>query len=295
MTGTLSKIVRTMRPHQWIKNLVIFAALIFAELLRQTDLLLRTGVGFVAFCLLAASVYIFNDLKDRKTDVRHPTKRLRPIASGSLTPQAAGLALAVLLTLGLAIAWLVGRNFFTVAAIYLLLNLLYGLSFRNIVILDLITIAVGFVLRAIAGAELLRDAGHPVAISPWLLMCTFLLSLFLGLGKRYHELHFSDGEHRGTLHGYTEAFVGRLLTMTAAATLLSYGLYTIWPDTVARFKTTHLLYTVPFVFYGLSRYLYLVTEEAEGGDPSETLVSRRSVVVTVVLWFAAVIWILYRR
>jgi 4-hydroxybenzoate polyprenyltransferase len=288
-------LLRSMRPHQWIKNLVVFAALIFAELMGETDLLLRTAAGFVIFCLLSSTVYLLNDLKDRESDAQHPTKRLRPLVAGEIAPRTVAAASVVFLVVGLSGAWWVGRSFFAVAVAYLLLNLLYALSFRNIVILDLITIAVGFVMRAIAGAELLRDAGHPVAISPWLLMCTFLLSLFLGLGKRYHELQVAGGGHRATLHGYTEAFLSRLLTMTAAATLLSYGLYTIWPDTVERFGTTRLLYTVPFVFYGLSRYLYLVTEEAEGGDPSETLVSRKSIVLTVALWFAVVMWILYRR
>ncbi len=288
-------LLRSMRIHQWIKNLVVFAALIFAELMGETDLLLRTGVGFAIFCLLSSAVYLLNDLKDRESDAQHPTKRLRPLVAGEISPKTVSLAAAGFLIVGLTGAWWLGRGFFSVAVAYLLLNLVYALSFRNVVILDLITIAVGFVMRAIAGAELLRDAGHPVAISPWLLMCTFLLSLFLGLGKRYHELHVAGGGHRVTLHGYTEAFLSRLLTMTAAATLLSYGLYTIWPDTVERFGTTRLLYTIPFVFYGLSRYLYLVTEEAEGGDPSETLVSRRSIVLTVALWFAAVMVILYRR
>ena len=291
----LANLLRSMRPQQWIKNLVVFAALIFAELLVEIPLLLKTGAGFVVFCVLSSSVYLFNDLVDRESDAQHPTKRLRPLVSGKISPRTVVIALCVLLVIGLSASWWIGRGFFSVAVAYLLLNLAYTFSFRNIVILDLITIAAGFVLRAIAGAELLRDAGHPVAISPWLLMCTFLLSLFLGLGKRYHELHVAGGGHRVTLHGYTESFLGRLLTMTAATTLLSYGLYTIWPDTVERFGTTRLLYTIPFVFYGLSRYLYLVTEEAEGGDPSETLVSRRSIVLTVGLWFAAVLLILYRR
>ncbi len=288
-------LLRSMRPHQWIKNLVVFAALVFAELMGETDLLLRTGVGFLIFCLLSSAVYLLNDLKDKESDAQHPTKRLRPLVAGEIASRTVALAAVAFLALGLVSAWWLGRGFFSVAVAYLLLNLAYALSFRNIVILDLITIAVGFVMRAIAGAELLRDAGHPVAISPWLLMCTFLLSLFLGLGKRYHELHVAGGGHRVTLHGYTEAFLSRLLTMTAATTLLSYGLYTIWPDTVQRFGTARLLYTIPFVFYGLSRYLYLVTEEAEGGDPSETLVSRRSIVLTVALWFAAVMFILYRH
>ncbi len=289
-----SAVVRSMRLHQWIKNLVVFAALIFSELMGDLHLLARTTVGFVAFCLLASSVYLFNDLQDRRSDLLHPVKRLRPIASGELSPPAAMAAMSVLLLAGLSLSVWIGRGFTVVAVIYLLLNVLYGMWLRQMLIVDVLTIATGFVLRALAGAELLRDAGWAVRISPWLLMCTFLLSLFLALGKRYHELGVGGEAHRETLHGYTRDFVGRLLTITTSATFLSYGLYTIWPDTVERFGTTRLIYTVPFVFYGLSRYLYLVTEESEGGDPSETLVSRRSIVLTIALWFASVSWVLYR-
>ncbi len=290
----ISAVLRSMRLHQWIKNLVVFAALIFSELMGDLGLLLRTAAGFAAFCLLASSVYLFNDLVDREKDALHPVKRHRPVASGELSPAAALASTAVLLVAGLGLSLWIGRGFTTVAATYILINLFYGLWLRDVVIVDVLTIATGFVLRALAGAELLRDAGAAVRISPWLLMCTFLLSLFLALGKRYHELSVTADDHRSTLRGYTREFVGRLLTITTAATFLSYSLYTIWPDTVDRFGTTRLIYTVPFVFYGLSRYLYLVTEEAEGGDPSETLVSRRSIVLTVALWFGSVAWILYR-
>ena len=289
-----SAVLRSMRIHQWIKNLVVFAALIFSELMGDMGLLLRTGLGFVAFCLLSSSVYLFNDLKDRNKDAEHPVKRNRPIASGELSPRTAVVAMVLLLVVGLSISQWIGSGFTMVGVAYLLLNLAYSLWLRDIVIVDVLTIAVGFVFRALAGAELLQDAGFAIRISPWLLMCTFLLSLFLALGKRYHELSVTTVDHRETLGGYTREFVGRLLTITTAATFLSYGLYTIWPDTVDRFGTTRLIYTVPFVFYGLSRYLYLVTEESEGGDPSETLVSRRSIILTVALWFGSVAWILYR-
>lgn len=288
-------ILRSMRMHQWVKNLVLFAALIFSRNLGETDLLLRTLAGFIAFCLLSSSVYLINDVKDRESDRLHPVKRYRPIASGRLSVSTAFLAVAVLLTISAAIALWLGSGFSRTALAYLGLNVLYSFSFRNLVVLDVSCIAVGFVLRAIAGAEILHDAGTPVEISPWLLMCTFLLSLFLGFGKRYHEISSAGAEHRQALNGYTVPFLGKLLTITAAATLLSYSLYTIWPDTVQHFGTTRLLYTIPFVFYGLSRYLYLVTEEAEGGDPSETLVTRRSIVLTVGLWFASVAFILYAR
>ncbi len=288
-------ILRSMRMHQWVKNLVVFAALIFSQNLGETGLLLRTMVGFFAFCLLSSSVYLMNDLKDRESDRHHPVKRHRPIASGELPKRAAIAAVAVLLAAALMISSQLGDGFLKVGLAYLGLNVLYSLSFRNLVVLDVLTISVGFVLRAIAGAEILSAAGTPTEISPWLLMCTFLLSLFLGLGKRYHEISSSGAEHRETLRGYSVPFLSMLLTITAAATLLSYSLYTIWPETVDHFGTTRLLYTIPFVFYGLSRYLYLVTEESEGGDPSEILVTRRSIILTVGLWFASVAFILYAR
>lgn len=291
----LRPILKSMRMHQWVKNLVVFAALIFSQNMGETELLLRTIAGFFAFCLFSSSVYILNDLKDRESDTGHPVKRHRPIASGALPTGVAIFAVMVILGVALVIAQRLGIDFLKVGLAYLGLNVLYSLSFRNMVILDVLTIAMGFVLRAIGGAEILKDAGTYVEISPWLLMCTFLLSLFLGLGKRYHEISSTGAQHRETLRGYTVPFLGMLLTITAAATLLSYSLYTIWPDTVDHFGTSRLLYTIPFVFYGLSRYLYLVTEESEGGDPSEILVTRRSIILTVGLWFASVAFILYAR
>ena len=288
-------ILRSMRMHQWVKNLVIFAALVFSQNMDEIHLVLRTLAAFCVFCLLSSSVYLFNDLKDRKSDAGHPVKRFRPIASGELPTQVAIAALVVLLVVALTLALRLGPGFTRVGLAYLGLNILYTFSFRNLVVLDVLTIAVGFVLRAIAGAEVLSDAGTRIEISPWLLMCTFLLSLFLGLGKRYHEITSTGDQHRETLRGYTVPFLSMLLTLTAAATLLSYSLYTIWPETVDHFGTTRLLYTIPFVFYGLSRYLYLVTEESEGGDPSEILVTRRSIITTVGLWFASVAFILYAR
>jgi 4-hydroxybenzoate polyprenyltransferase len=287
------EILRAMRPHQWVKNLVIFAALIFSERLDDPSPLLHAALAFLVFCMLSSTVYLFNDIRDRENDARHPVKRLRPLASGRLSVGAASMAAGALLVVAVILAWLLGPGFFRVAVAYLLLNLLYSLRLRRVVILDILCIASGFVLRAIAGAEVLQDIGLPVAISPWLLMCTFLLSLFLGLGKRYHEVSVVSDAHRASLRGYSPRFVERLLVMTASATLISYCLYTIWPDTVRHFGTHRLLYTTPFVFYGLARYLFLVTEEHEGGDPSETLVKEPSIMSTVGLWFLAVAWILY--
>lgn len=286
-------VLKTMRPRQWTKNLVVFAALIFSLQLTQVALLTRTFLGFLVFCGASGVVYMLNDLKDRERDAVHPQKRQRPIASGRLSPGTAWAALVVVACVAGLAAWRLGLPFLQVVMAYLALNVLYSFVLRDMVILDVMAIAAGFVLRAIAGAQVLAAAGHPVEISEWLLMCTFFLSLFLGLGKRRHELMAVDTAHRASLKGYSVQLVDRLTAITVAVTILSYSIYTIWPDTVEHFGTVHLIYTIPFVFYGLSRYLYLVVEEDKGGDPSEMLLTDRSILLTVLLWFICVGWILY--
>ncbi len=285
--------LKTLRPHQWTKNLVLFAAIIFAQSLNDTGLLLRAIAGFGIFCGLSGSVYLLNDLKDEAKDRLHPTKRNRPIASGALPRSVALIGLMVLAAAALAAATRLGRGFVVVAVSFLLLNLAYSFFLRRMVLLDVMAIATGFVLRALAGTELLLGAGAEVRISPWLLMCTFFLSLFLALGKRRHELEGVDHDHRRSLDHYSVELVDRLTAITVAVTILSYSIYTIWPDTVAYFGTDKLLYTIPFVFYGLGRYLYLVLEKEGGGDPSEMLLNDRSILLTVLLWILTVTWIIY--
>jgi len=287
-------ILRSMRPRQWTKNLVVFAALIFSMNATDPHLLLRTTIGFLIFCALSGWVYLLNDWHDREKDRLHPRKRERPIASGRLTPAAVFVTLVVLLSGGLGTAWWLGLDFFVVAAAFVTLNALYSFYLRSKVLLDVIAIGGSFVLRALAGAEVLVVSGHEgIRISPWLLLCTFFLSLFLGLGKRRHELRTVSAEHRTSLRSYSVELVDRLTTVTVAVTVLSYSLYTIWPETVENFGTENLVFTVPFVFYGLGRYLYLVHEADKGGDPSEMLLTDRSIAGTVLLWIATVAWIVY--
>jgi 4-hydroxybenzoate polyprenyltransferase len=286
--------LKTMRPHQWTKNLVVLAAIIFAQRLTETPLLLRAIGGFGIFCALSGSVYVLNDLKDKHKDRLHPTKRKRPIASGTLPTSVAVVGLVLVAGAALAAATQLGRGFVGVAIAFLALNLTYSFILRRMMLLDVMAIATGFVMRALAGTELLLGAGESVRISPWLLMCTFFLSLFLALGKRRHELEGVDHEHRRSLEHYSVELVDRLTAITVAVTILSYSIYTIWPDTVAYFGTDKLLYTIPFVFYGLGRYLYLVLEKDGGGDPSEMLLNDRSILLTVLLWILAVTWIIYR-
>lgn len=289
----LLAILQSMRPRQWTKNLVLFAALIFSLSLTDQDLVLRSLAGFGVFCVTSGVVYLINDLKDREQDALHPRKRTRPIASGAL-PVPVAIGAVVALTAGaMTGAWFLGAGFLRVVVAFLLLNLLYSFVLRRLVILDVMGIATSFVLRAIAGARVLDGGGNRIEISAWLLLCTFFLMLFLGLGKRRNELTAVSAEHRASLRSYTVELVDRLTGITVAVTILCYSIYTIWPGTVEHFGTENLIYTIPIVFYGLTRYLYLVATEAKGGDPSEMLLTDRSILLTVVSWVACVGWILY--
>jgi 4-hydroxybenzoate polyprenyltransferase len=286
-----------LRPRQWTKNLLLFAGVLFSKQLGQPQLLTRAAVGFLAFSLLSGAVYLLNDLRDLEADRRHPVKRLRAIASGRLPVAVAGVALVPLLAIvGAASVWL-GRGFATVAAVYLVVNLGYTFFLKEQVLIDVFVIATGFVLRAIAGVELLLPISPGTELSPWLLVCTFFGALFMALGKRRRELE-NSGEaaagQRAVLDHYTPEVLDGLLLVTAASSLMSYALYTIWPGTVAKFGTERLLWTVPFVAYGIFRYLFLVRGARSTEDPSQVLLTDRPLAACVLLYLAAVLLILYR-
>ena len=274
-------------------------ALIRSERILQADdpaLLLRAGVGFVAFSLLAGTVYLLNDLRDAAQDRLHPRKRERPIASGRLPAAAAWAAAAVLLAAVAALTVWLGTPFALAAGGYLLLNAAYSLWLRDRVLLDVFSIAFGFVVRAIAGVELLRPVAPATELSPWLLVCTFFGALFLGLGKRHRELASAGaeaGQRRAVLARYSPALLEGLLHITAAASIMGYALYTIWPDTVRKFDTQALLYTVPFVTYGIFRYLYVVRVSETAEDPSRVLLTDRPLLGCVLAYLVVVAVILY--
>jgi 4-hydroxybenzoate polyprenyltransferase len=253
-------------------------------------------VGFVAFSLLAGSVYLLNDLRDVEQDRLHPKKRLRPIASGRLpVPVARGAAVLLLLVVAALSYWL-GPQFSIVAAAYLVMNFTYSHGLRDQVLLDVFFIALGFVLRAIAGVELLRPLSPATALSPWLLVCTFFGALFLALAKRRRELTNAGedvGRRRAVLAHYTPALLDGLLVVSAASSIMGYALYTIWPATVAKFNTEALLYTVPFVTYGIFRYLHLVQASETTEDPSQVLLTDRPLILCVLLYLVTVVLILY--
>jgi 4-hydroxybenzoate polyprenyltransferase len=282
-----------MRPKQWTKNLALFAPLIFALRLTHGTEVLHATLGVISFCLLAGSVYIFNDLADREKDRLHPEKRKRPIASGALPPAAAIVWGVCTITAGLFLANYVSRGLLYVDVTYLGMQLAYTMGLKQLAILDVMMIAVGFVLRVVAGAEAID-----VPVSNWLYLCTLCLALFLGFCKRRHELLLLEGDataHRANLADYSPALLDQVIGITTAMTLVSYALYTMSSDTIAKFGTDNLKLTIPFVFYGVFRYLYLVYKKSQGGSPERILLSDNPMRWTVALYALVVVAVLYQR
>jgi len=294
----IGALFQELRPKQWTKNLLLFAGVLFSRQLADPQLLLRAAAGFVAFSLLSGTVYLLNDIMDVEADRRHPKKQKRPIASGRLPVAVAWGALVPLLGLSAALSWWLGLGFSIVVWSYFGMNLAYSFGLKRHVLIDVFVIALGFVLRAIAGVELLRPISPTTEISPWLLVCTFFGALFLGLAKRRREManaHAAAGQQREVLALYTPELLDGLLLVSAASALMGYALYTIWPATVAKFGTERLLYTVPIVTYGIFRYLYLVKVSESTEDPSQVLLTDRPLAGCVVLYLTTVLLILYHR
>ena len=281
-----------MRPKQWIKNLVLFAPLVFSERLLILSDLLRTSLAFLLFCLLAGAVYLINDISDRNRDRVHPEKCRRPIASGNLpVGTAAGAAVFLLLASLLGGVWWFDRAFLLILSLYFVLNLFYSFWLKRIVIIDVMSIAGGFLLRAMAGAVSIS-----VLISPWLILCTILLSLFLGFCKRRQELTALDGrasDHREILSEYSTRFLDQMISIVTTATLMAYTFYTLSPEVEDKLGTSWLYLTVPFVLYGIFRYLYLVYRLEQGGNPTRALLTDLPLLLAVTLWGLTVILILY--
>ena len=290
-SSPVALLVRAMRPRQWTKNLLVFAGIIFGERLLDPAARLQALGAFGVFCALSSAVYLVNDVRDREADRVHPSKSRRPIASGDLSVNTALFAALVLTSIGLAISLAIGPAFAMIASAYVLLMGWYTLGLKHVVILDVIALAGGFVLRAAGGAV----AVH-VVFSHWLLLLTLLLALFLALSKRRAELvALSDDAHthRKSLGEYSPYLLDQMIGVVTASTLLAYAFYTISPETIAKFGTDRLLWTVPFPLYGIFRYLYLVHRKDGGGNPSDTLWEDRPILVCVALWGATVIAILY--
>ncbi len=281
----------SLRPHQWTKNLVVFAAPALSKHLFERGPLEKSVLGFVIFCALSGTVYLLNDVADLERDRLHPLKRLRPIASGALAPRTA-VTIAIGLALGsLAASMLLGGWFAVCAVAYLALNVAYSFRLKEIVILDVLSVSIGFVLRAWAGGEAIG-----VLVSDWLLVCTLLLALFLALAKRRHELvslTTSATGHRKILAEYSPYLLDQMISVVTASCLTAYAFYTMAPDTVQKYRTERLAWTIPFVLYGIFRYLYLVHQKEKGGSPTDILVTDRPLLLNVFLWALALLWIVY--
>jgi 4-hydroxybenzoate polyprenyltransferase len=281
----------SLRPAQWTKNLLVFAALIFAVKLFDPAAVLRSVEGFVVFCALSGVVYLVNDVMDRENDRQHPTKRRRPVASGALPAPVAIGAAAIIGGGALVASFALGWRFGLVAAGYLALQILYSGPLKHIVIIDVLTLAIGFVLRAVAGAVVID-----VSISHWLFVCTILLALFIAMAKRRHELVLlADGatSHRPILGEYSAYLLDQMIAVVTASTLIAYIFYTISPETEQKFGTSWLGLTIPFPLYGIFRYLYLVHRRDGGGSPADLLLNDRPLLACVTLWVVAVVLIIY--
>jgi 4-hydroxybenzoate polyprenyltransferase len=283
-------VVESMRPRQWIKNCVVFAALIFAKKLADPPRLLHAWIAFALFCLVSGAVYIVNDLCDADRDRRHPVKARRPIASRALGTVPALTSATLLLTAALMGGFILSPPFGAVLLIYLVLNLVYSLWLKEVVIVDVMMIAAGFVLRAIGGAVAID-----VSISTWLILCTILLSLFLAFCKRRQELSSLQEahEHRSILREYSVEFLDQMISVVTSSTVIAYMFYTVSPEVESNLGTKHLYLTVPFVLYGIFRYLYLVHQKGVGGSPTQALLTDGPLLVCVGLWGATVILLVY--
>jgi len=286
----LTSIFVSLRPRQWVKNLFVFAGLVFAQKLFTPSVWPALG-AFAVFCALSGSVYLVNDAADHEKDRLHPDKKWRPIASGRLPAGTAVTAAAVLVVAALAGSLVLSRPLAVVALAYAVLLGAYSVWLKHVVIVDVIVVAIGFVLRAVAGAVAID-----VGISGWLLICTVLMALFLALGKRRHE-YLTLGEaavrHRPILAEYSAGLLDQMIAVVTASTVTAYALYTMSPETVAKFETHLLPVTLPFVLYGIFRYLYLLYRRQLGGNPSELFLNDGPLLVNTLLWILAVALIIY--
>jgi 4-hydroxybenzoate polyprenyltransferase len=277
--------VRVLRPLQWSKNLLVFAALLFSRGAGDAGLVRRAAILFAAFCLTSSALYVFNDILDRGEDSRHPRKRFRPIASGAIHWEIGAIMAPVLAAAGLLTARGVEPGALACLAGYLVLGSAYSLFLKRVVILDVLVIAAGFVLRATAGALAIS-----VAISPWLLICTMLLALFLALAKRRHELLLvpRPSAGRAVLNGYSSGLLDQMISVATSGTLMAYILYAFAEQTSAKFPSRLMPLTVPLVLYGILRYLFLVYRRDEGGEPELLLVTDPPLLISIALYAAAV-------
>ena len=280
----LKRLIISMRPAQWYKNLILFVGIVFSMNLLNTEMWFTIILAFLIFCALSGSEYIINDIMDLKKDRVHPAKRNRPIASGELNITHAASFAILLISCACIGSWLINPQFLAISVAFVLLITSYSLFFKHIIIVDLLVISIGFVIRAVAGCLVIG-----VFISPWLIICTFLLALFMALGKRRHELTLLGDEakdHRGIFEECSVGMLDQMINTTAGALITSYSMYTFLANTY------YMMFTIPFVVYGTFRYMFLVHVRNEGGNPA-TLFRDRGMLLCMVLWGVSVVCVLY--
>lgn len=289
--STVRALIESLRPAEWVKNGFVFAALIFSRNLRNWERTRLVALAAVVFCLISSAAYLLNDVLDVVEDRNHPVKRQRPVASGRLGARKASTVGVLLTLVALTAAWSLDRRFFLVVALYAGTNLLYSWRLKRIMLLDVFVVAAGFIFRVVGGGVVIH-----VEISAWLIVCTTLLALFLALTKRRHELVLlgeNASGHRSTLASYSPYFLDQLIAIVTASTLMSYSLYTLSPDVKAKFPGKRLELTIPFVLFGIFRYLYLVHQTEEGGNPTRLLLTDPVMLAVELMWAASVILIIY--
>lgn len=287
----LGALLRTLRPTQWAKNVFVLAPLFLSQKLDEPEAVKGSLLAFFAFCLASSAVYIINDIRDREEDRQHPTKRKRPIASGELSVSAAAIAAVVLLAGTLAIGMRLGTLFIAIVGAYVALNFLYSSWLKRIVILDVMILSMGFVLRVAGGAAAIQ-----VEISAWLFLCTIFVALFLAFSKRRHELVLMEADaakQRQVLEHYSPTFLDQMINVVTASTVISYALYATAPETVEKIGTNNMVLTVPFVLFGIFRYLYLMYQTTDEKSPTDALLHDVPFMLNVAVWGLMVLWIVY--
>ncbi len=286
----LFELLRLMRPYQWVKNTFVFTGLLFGHAWHDPSLVTRVVIAFVAFCLVSSTVYIINDIIDLEQDRYHPKKNLRPLVSGQVSITAAIILAVALGALGFGLAFGASKIVVIILVVYALMNVAYSFRLKHVVILDVFIIATGFMLRILAGT-----LGVGILPSQWLLLCGMMVTLFLGFTKRRAEiiaLTEDKTAHRKVLEHYGPVLLDKMIGITAAGLIMSYSLYTMNPDTIHIHGTSNLIYTVPFVMYGVFRYIYLLHHQSRGGDPSHDLVRDHHLLLVVGAWVVVTIWLI---
>lgn len=280
-----------LRPYQWVKNLLVFSGLIFSASLFNIEVLDISLATFGIFCLASSGIYILNDLRDIKSDILHPVKMNRPIASGRISKVSAVILMLILLPLAILFSYYLDRTFFLIIIVYISLNIAYSFGLKNVVILDALIVATGFLLRVFAGCVVIN-----VDVTPWLFICTLSLALIVSFGKRRNELNILKTEakdHRETLQFYNIQLLDIILTICSSTAIGTYSLYTMASETVSRFGSQRLIMTTPFVMYGVFRYLYLIYTQNKGGDPTLLLVRDIPTLINGILWMLSIVYLIY--